>query len=743
MSTRDRYDDDEGEWSEDLDYVENVDVPESSRGGRTKGGDYNSPYGTKEHNPNDPQYKDFPRRMEHKDSGDDLNFAPSDESSGSWATPERDSKKKGSNRMRAGSGTRESSPEFNRDGDGDSDNNAEKLVSAETQNITSAVRVVTFKATDSKLGIQFGLKTSRFTGPLVTIASVEKYSLADEKGIKEDWVLTHLDREPINVNTGEDFNEFITEVAKKRSKGLILSFNTLLLPRLKRRITTTDRVNPHEEEDLRNSSLSIREREVAGRELEKAMYLARRRKGDDLSLMKLRMAIEQAKKADISTRREGENLKKWELLSMFEKLGRWQDPDHARDMTEYEKEITDLEKRIGHLENAVERSRTLRLSEKEERKVKGAMTTIWKLRRIYHYCKKLGPLSKETRFFLMRIQELYLEYDRLQNDGGLDSHIRDLKKKVSIAVRNAIDSQKPVALKVSIALAKKTNVETSYIQEVNDVIEGITEQSLKLNTKMMEVSAQHAEELNIDCMHVKELASFLKTQKVRVIVRCFDHRDREQTSRRSSRRGRNKQEKPWRDWQFKMLKFDTVRDLKLEVSKEHEMTFFSQQWRFEGQEIVDEKETLERLGVKNKSEIDVIITDDFKERWVTKELIDEMVRLENDLDEAMEETKERLICAIQDSDFNNFLRFSSMLRKQWCKQSSVKESREKLQNNERHKERERQREARHKHRLSRSGSYTPPGNSGYRKYERDRNPNDYARTYGSARPSLRKEWEEF
>jgi len=192
-----------------------------------------------------------------------------------------------------------------------------------------------------------------------------------------------------------------------------------------------------------------------------------------------------------------------------------------------------------------------------------------------------------------------------------------------------------------------------------------------------------------------------------------------------------------------MLKFNTVRDLKLEVSKKHEMAYFAQQWRFDGDELVDETETLDRLGVVNESEVDVIIADDFKERWVSTELIDEMVRLENDLDEAMEETKERLICAIQDQDFNNFLRFSSLLRKQWCNQSSVKESRERLQNNERLKERERQREARHKQRLSRSGSYTPPGNSGYRKYERDRNPNDYARTYGSARPSLRKEWEEF
>jgi len=739
MSARDRYDDDEGEWSED--YAENVDVPESSRG-RTKGGDYSSPYGTKNHNPNDPQYKDFPRRLEHKDSGDELNFVPTDESSGSWATPET-IKKKGSSRMRAGSGTRGSSPEVTFPRDDDSDNNPEKLISGKTRLSTSAVKEVAFEGTDSKLGIQFGLKTSRFTGPLVTIASVEEYSLAYEWGIKEDWVLTHLDGEPINVHTGEDFNDFISQVARKRSKGLTLSFNTELLARLKRRIPTTDTVHPREE-DERNSSISSKEKEIARRELEKAMLLARQSNRDDLSLMKLRMAIERAKKAELSTRREEEKLKKMELLAMFDKLGRWQDPDHAKDMTDYEKEITDLEGRIANLKNAVQCARKLRMSEEEVRTVDDALTTIWKLQRIYQYCKKLGPLSKETRFFLLRIQELYLEYDHLQTERRADSQIRDLKKKVSIAVRNAIDSQKPVALKVSIAMANKTNVETSYVQEVLDVIEGITEQSLKLNVKMMNFAADDAEKLNIDCAHVREFAMFLKTQKVKVIVRCWDRRDRERTPGRSSKRRKSKNEKPEHEWQFKMLKFNTVRDLKLEVSKKHEMAYFAQQWRFDGEELVDDMTTLEHLRIEDGSEVDVIITDSFKERWVTTELLDEMVRLENNLEEEMEETKENLICAIQDMDFNNFLRFSSLLRKQWCSQSAVKESRERLQNKAHHKERKRQREDRHKNRLYHSGSYSPPGSSDYpRKYERDRNPNDYARTYGSERPSIRKEWDEY
>jgi hypothetical protein len=279
------------------------------------------------------------------------------------------------------------------------------------------------------------------------------------------------------------------------------------------------------------------------------------------------MAIERAKKAEISTGREEEKLKKMELLAMFDKLGRWQDPDHAKDMTDYEKEITDLEQRIANLKNAVQCARKLRMSDEEARRVDDAVITIWKLQRIYQYCKKLGPLSRETRFFLLRIQELYLEYDRLQNDRRNDTQIRDLKKKVTIAVRNAIDSQKPVALKVSIAMANKTNVETSYVQEVLDVIEGITELSLKLNVRMMNFAADDAEKLNIDCSHVKEFAMFLKTQKIKLLVRCLDRRDREKTPGRSSKRRKRKHEKPKYEWQLKMLKFNTVRDLKLEVSK--------------------------------------------------------------------------------------------------------------------------------------------------------------------------------
>lgn len=736
MSTRDRYDD-EDESSEDQDYDDIGDVAKSTRGrtkgedyrGRTKGGDDSPRYERKNNsNPNDPQDKDYSRGTEHKDSEDDL----SDESSGSWntpgASPEPDSKKKAKNR------------------EDEIDNNPEKLVTAETKVISSAVRVVSFEATSSKLGIQFGLKTSRFTGPLVTIASVEKFSLADELGIKEDWVLTHLDGEPINVYTGEDFNEFIKNVARKRSKGLILSFNTLLLPRLKRRIATTDTVNPREDPhpDRRNSFPSSREKEYAQRELDRAMDSVRRSNGDDMSMMKLRTAIEWAKKTEISTWREEDKLKRMELKAMFDKLGRWQDPDHAKDMTDYEKEVTDLEQRIGNLQSAVQRARDLPLSDKESRAVDEAIITIWKLKRIYQYCKKLGPLSKETRFFLLRVQELYLEVDRLQSTRHAESKIRDLKKKVHVAVRNAIDSQKPIALKVSIAMATKTNVETSFIQQVLDVVEGITEQSLKQNTDMMHTSAYDAEKINIDCAHVKEFATFLEAQRITVIVRCFERSDRDKTPGRSSWRRKSKREKPDHEWEFDMLKFNTVRELKLKVSKRNAMVYFAQHWKFEGEELVDDEETLDHLGLVDGSELDVTINENLKERWVTTELLDEMVRLDNSLDEEMEETKDKLICAIEDQDFNNFLRFSSLLRKLWCKQKNVKDTVERLQNNAHQQERERQREVRHNHRLSRTRSYTPPGTSGYPgQNERDRNPNDYVRTYYGDKPSIRKEWDEF
>lgn len=741
MSTRDSYDDLDN-WSEDHDYADTGDVRGSTRGRtngedyreRTRGGDDYSPrYEMKNNsNPNDPQDQDYRRSTEHKGSEDDL----SDESSGSWATPgatpEPDSRKKGKNR------------------DDEVDNDPEKLVTAKTKVVSGAVRAVAFEATDSKLGIQFGLKTSRFTGPLVTIASVEKYSLADEHGIKEDWVLTHLDGEPINVYTGEDFNEFITKVARKRSEGLVLSFNTLLLPRLKRRIATIDTVNPREdpEPNRRNSFPSNREKEYAQRELDIAMDSARRNRGNDLAMMKLRKTIEWAKKTQISTRKAEDKLKRMELKAMFHKLGRWQEPDHAKDMTEYEKEVTDLEQRIGNLQSAVQRARDIPLSDRESRTVDEARNTIWKLKRIYQYCKKLGPLSKETRFFLLRVQELYLEVDRLQTSRHAESKIRELKKKVHVAVRNAIDSQKPIALKVSIAMATKTNVETSFIQQVLDVVEGITEQSLKQNTDMMLTSAYDAEKINIDCTHVKEFASFLKAQRITIIVRCFEGRDRDETPGRSSwrrkSRSKRKREKPDHEWELDMLKFNTVRELKLKVSKKNEMVYFAQHWKFEGEELVDDEETLDQLGLVNGSELDVTINENLKERWVTTQLLEEMVRLDNSLDEEMDDTKEKLICAIEDQDFNNFLRFSSLLRNLWCKQKTVKDSVERLQNNAHRQERERQREVRHNHRLSRSKSYTPPGTSGYPgQYERDRNPNDYERTYYEERPSIRKEWDEF
>jgi len=542
-------------------------------------------------------------------------------------------------------------------------------------------------------------------------------------------VLTHLDGEPIDVNTAEDFNEFILDVARKRSQGLILSFNTLLLPRLKRRMLTTDRVEPRAATtpDRRSSSPS-RENEVR-RRLDKAMRTAKRKNGSDLSLMELRSAIEQARKLDIPVRREEDELKMMELAGMFKKLAKWQDPEHAKDMTEYEKEITDLEGRIANLQSAVQRACNLRLSSEDERSVEDAKTTIWKLKRIYKYCKKLGPLSKETRFFLLRIQEIYLEFDQMQGSRAMVNRVRDLKKKVGNAVRNAIDSQKPIALKVSIALGKKTNVETSFIQEVLDVIEGITEQSLKQNTKMMYRSADDAEKLNIDCVHVKELATFLDTQRVSVIVRSFDKSDRGETPGRSSRRRKSRKDEPEHKWKFDMLTFNTIQDLKLQVSKKYESAYFAQHWRFNGEELVDDLQTLQQLGIVDGSKVDVIITDHLKERWVIKELIENLVRAEDTLGEEMEDTKNDLICAIQDQDFNNFLRFSSLLRKQWCNQSALKETRETLKDNAERYDRQKLIETR------RNQQYRSRGSSDYpRKYERDRNPNDdYARQRESPR----------
>jgi len=112
-----------------------------------------------------------------------------------------------------------------------------------------------------------------------------------------------------------------------------------------------------------------------------------------------------------------------------------------------------------------------------------------------------------------------------------------------------------------------------------------------------------------------------------------------------------------------------------------------------------------------------------------EELQDELLRVENTLCEDMEDTKEKLICAIEDNDFNNFLRYTTLLRQQWCKASSARENRERLQ------KRIKDAELRERRRVSRSRyyekSYSTPGGDNPRKYERDRNPNDYARQRGS------------
>merc|ERR1719494_695951 len=129
----------------------------------------------------------------------------------------------------------------------------------------------------------------------------------------------------------------------------------------------------------------------------------------------------------------------------------------------------------------------------------------------------------------------------------------------------------------------------------------MTEQSLKQNTKMMYRSADDAEKLNIDCVHVKELATFLDTQRITVIVRSFDKSDKRETPGRSSKRRKSRNDQPQHEWEFDMLTFNTIQDLKLQVSKEYEPAYFAQHWRFDGEELVDDLQTLEQLGIGDGS----------------------------------------------------------------------------------------------------------------------------------------------
>merc|ERR1712060_49731 len=149
--------------------------------------------------------------------------------------------------------------------------------------------------------------------------------------------------------------------------------------------------------------------------------------------------------------------------------------------------------------------------------------TNWKLQGIYRYCKKLRPMSKETRFFLMRMQELCLEIDQANEwDDDVNrrssTRVSKLKKKVNVNMRIAIESQKPKALKVMINVAKRSKIDTHYLQAVLDVIEGLTERSLNQNTSMMKMAAEDADKLNIPADHVSDYATFLETQKIRVSV---------------------------------------------------------------------------------------------------------------------------------------------------------------------------------------------------------------------------------
>lgn len=697
-SGRDESDDDE--WSDDVD-----DEPKSrvsiERRSSSKDRRYNENYS--------PKYKDYyPDRAE--DEQKTARGEPGDNSD-SWCS---DNEK---------TPTKKYEKENNSE---DDDRAAEHLVD-DSREPVKAIQTITFKRTKNKLGIQFGLKTSRFTGPLVTIASVEKNSLAYMQGIKEDWVLTHLDGEEISVLNSEDFAEFINKVAKKRDKGLTLSFNTLLLPRLKRRMSAMDQTAPRMEGTPPLSRKDAR-REVQ-RELEDRLAAIDSHK--DMDLINLRSAIERAKELKLDTSHARRKLKVAEILNLFETMKRWEDPEHARCMTDHEKEMTDLEQRISNLTSAIQCARELGMETRD------AMNTNWKLQNIYRYCKKLGPMSKETRFFLMRMQELWLEIEQanaLDEDDSRrsSSRMRELKKKVKVAMRNAIDSQKPKALKVMIKVARKCKVDSTYISDVADVIEGITEQSLTQNTKIMHQCVKDAKALSIPADHISDYATFLETQKLRVtvVVRDKSEGDSPGEDRKRSRRSKKKKRRKDEDiLEFKMFKFDTLRDLKLKVFKDEQISYYTQQWRIEGKEITDEQETLEELGVKERTKLELFVGDRKQMGWVTSAVLDEVKNMEELLVQDMQDSKERLVSAIKDKDFHNFLRFSSQLRRQWCKKTTTKGHREDIQ--EKYERAQKQEQRKHSRRgyYERSSSYSTAGgssssrrgsDSGSRRYDRDR-----------------------
>jgi len=719
-----RDDEDDDDWSEE-DAAEEREAPRRAEIIR-----YGSSRSTKNHNPNDPQYEEeYPERERSQpiDSRDNPSFVSSESSDGTWNSfsTRKEAKNKESTRGGPESGTRESTPEvtFIREGvdysNEEDDNNAEHLISETptAQTRTSAIRVIRFDPTDKKLGIQFGLKSSRFTGPLVTIANVEVFSLAEEKGVKKDWVLTHLDGEPISVHTSKDFEDFIDRVAGKRPKGLTLSFNTLLLTRLRRRMNPT--YIAKQEKDKRNNP---RRRESARQMLEDALNNVRKSKGrSDYWEMHLRAAIRWAKKFRLSTREAEDELKRVDILNLFDKLGLWHEPDHGKDMTDYEKEMTDLEGRICNLQSAVERATALDIDTADPR------DTVWKLQCIYRYCKKLGSWSKETRFFLLRIQELLLDIQLAKSSSCMrdsrkqDNRIRKLKKKVSNAAKHAINLEKPIALKVVIAVAKKAGVQISIMQDVLDVIEGITEHSLKQNTKMMRRTAEDGEQLNIDCSHIWEFATFLDTQKLTIIVCVNDEGQRETPggSERRSRRKKSRKAEADPEWEFDMFRFSTLQDLKLEVFKRHKVSYFAQKWSYRGKDMSDNRETLRQLGAKDGSELELFVKNWDSDPGNIDVVLDVVECMQTTLNEDMQETEGKLICAINDQDFHNFLRFSALLRAQWCQKQAAKiysEAFEKMIEDGRKSGR-----SRRDYRLK------------FSKYERDRNPNDFSRKTPSPR----------
>jgi len=695
-----REESDDDEWSDDVEENEPKSRPSverrSERRSSSKDRRYNSNYS---------KYKDYPYPDRAEDEQKTVRGEPGNISD-SWSSENEKTPTKN----------------FDKHNNSDDDESEVSHLLSKSKEELKAIRVITFRSTKSKLGIQFGLKTSRFTGPLVTIASVEKNSLADDKGIKRDWVLTHLDGEEIQVLNSEDFSDFINQVAKKRDKGLTLSFNTLLLPRLKRSMSTMDQTAPRMEG---TPPLSREARKDAQRELEDRL-IAVEDSRKDMDLINLRSAIERAKECNIDTSKAERKLKVAEILNLFETMKRWDEPEHARCMTDHEKEMTDLEQRISNLTSAIACARDLGMETKE------AMDTNWKLQGIYRYCKKLGPMSKETRFFLMRMQELWLEIEQANgwdDDGNRRSSSRmsKLKKKVNLAMRNAIESQKPKALKVMIKVAKRSKIDTHYLQAVHDVIEGLTEKSLKQNTSMMKMAAEDAEKLNIPADHVSDYATFLETQKVLVGVVVRDKSEGESRDDRRSSRSRKKKKRKNSDiLEFKMFKFNTLRDLKLEAFRKHQISYYNQQWSIEGREIADEQETLGELGVTEDTEVELFVGDRKQMRWVTSAVLDEVRSMEESLGENMKESKERLVSAIKDKDFHNFLRFSSQLRRQWCKKATTKGHRESIEDQYKAAQR---REQRRRGYYERSSSYSTAGgssssrrgsDSGSRRYNRDR-----------------------